>query len=173
MYRGRKTIWFCLLVFAAGCGDPVASEVAAKNDANIKRVANLYGAYQVAHGWQGPADEKSFLEFARKLPDQNLQMMKIDRDAVDQVLKSERDGKPFKIRFSVGGGPGAASALVFEDIGVGGKRQVAFNGAVVEEVDEPRYRELWEGRSSMPSPAATRVPTAGASQGPTAKSPQK
>ncbi len=34
--------------------------------------------------------------------------------------------------------------LVFEDTGVNGKRSVAFNGPVVEEEDESRYKDLWE-----------------------------
>jgi hypothetical protein len=146
---------FTLLATLSGCKDSVSSEVAAKNDSNIKRVANLYGGFQSMHGWRGPGDEKSLKQFAKGLPDKSLAMMKIDREKLDEVFASERDGKPFKIRFAVQGGPGAVEALVFEQVGVNGKKLVAFNGGYVEDTDEGRFKELQEGRGGGPLTAAT------------------
>jgi hypothetical protein len=154
-WRTLCTSCLCL-VFAAVCGcsqDQTAKEVAAKNDSNIKRVANLYSGYQYTHAWQGPKDLQALKDFAKNkgLPDQNLRMMGIDPDHVEAIFVSERDGKPFEVRNGVTGGPGAVEALVFEDNGVDGKRLVAFNGGFVEEADAPRYKELWDGHGGGPT----------------------
>ncbi|HEY2827311.1 MAG TPA: hypothetical protein VGJ04_06895 [Pirellulales bacterium] len=144
----RNFVLGMLLLVAASCSsDNVANVVAAKNDANIKRVVNLYNAYQSTHGWLGPKDEKSLRDYVtdHNIPDQNLEMMGIDPKNLDGIFKSDRDGKPFKIRYGVMGGRGGVTdAIVFEDTGVGGQRLVAFNGPVVVAVDDARYKDLWE-----------------------------
>jgi hypothetical protein len=142
-----------LTMSVVGCGDPRASEVAAMNDSNIKRVVNLYGAFQVTHAWHGPKDEGELRDFVagHGLPDKNFEMMGIDPKNLEAAFVSERDRKPFKVRYGVTGGPGAVAALVFEEDGVNGKRNVAFNGPFVEEVNANRYNDLWEGRGGMPS----------------------
>lgn len=136
-----------VLVALAGCSmDSVASGTAAKNDSNIKKVVNLYEAYQTYHGFQGPKDEKTFRDFVAdgSIPDKNLQMMGVDPKNLDSIFISERDGKPFKIRWGAMGGRFVVDALVFEDSGSGGKKMVAFNGPIVEDEDEARYKDLWE-----------------------------
>ena len=136
-----------VLFALAGCStDQVASATAAKNDSNIKRALNLYNGYQMMHGWQGPKDEKALRDFVAEgaIPDKNLQMMGVDPKNLDGIFKSDRDGKPFKVRWGVAGGRAVSDALVFEDTGVNGKKLVAFNGPVVEEVDDARYKDLWE-----------------------------
>jgi hypothetical protein len=143
----------CLAISSAGCSsDKATSEVGAKNDRNIKRVANLYAGFQALHGWQGPKDESALADFAKHgLPDQSLKMMNIDRDKIAELFTSERDKQKFQIRYGVSGGPGAIEALVFEKDGLNGKKMVAFNGGLVEETDGPRYAELWEGRGGGPA----------------------
>jgi hypothetical protein len=136
-----------LLAVVSGCStDTVANVVATKNDSNIKRVVNLYNAYQLMHGWQGPKDEKALRDFIAdgEIPEKNLAMMGIDPKNLDNVFKSERDGKPFKIRYGAASGRFVTDALVFDDGGENGKKLVAFNGPVVEEVTEARFKELWE-----------------------------
>jgi hypothetical protein len=143
-----KVIWLVLLLSAVvGCsGDRIASSVAAQNDSNIKRAVNLYSAYQLTHGYQGPKNEQVLRDFVAShgIPIKNLEMMGVDPSNLDNVFKSERDGKPFKIRYGVTGGMGVSDALVFEDQGVDGKKLVAFNGPVVEDVDDARYKDLLE-----------------------------
>jgi hypothetical protein len=134
------------LPIAVGCStDSVADQVGAKNDSNIKRVVNLYYAFQSTNGWQGPKDEGALRSFAKSgYPTKNLQLMGIDPNDLGKILVSERDGKPFKIRYGITGGIGVVNPLVFEQDGVAGKRLVAFTGPVVEEVDEARHKELWD-----------------------------
>ena len=144
--RNPFVVPFVLLHLAGCSGNRIASQVAAMNDANIKRLVNLYTAYQSVHGWQGPKDEnvlKSFVT-SRGIPERNLEMMGIDPNIVDNVFKSDRDGKPFKVRYGVTGGRGVSDAIVFEDQGINGKKMVAFNGPLVEEVDDAEYKKLWE-----------------------------
>lgn len=143
----RRVACLLALIIVVGCStDKVASITAANNDSNIKKVVNLYNAYQLMHGYQGPKDQKMLVDFANdgSIPAKNLQMMGLDPNNLNGIFKSERDGKDFKIRWGVTGGRAVSDALVFEDTGAGGKRLVAFNGPVVEDVDEARYKDLWE-----------------------------
>ena len=153
-----------LLLATAGCStDKTASIVAAGNDSNIKRTVNLYRAYQISHGWQGPKDEAALKSFVSDhgLPDRNLEMMGIDPHNLDGIFKSDRDGKPFKIRYGVTVGRDGTDALIFEDEGVGGKKLVAFNGPIVQEVDDARYKELWEHGGSPVGANSQAVPVGG------------
>src|SRR5437762_519249 len=143
-----------VVALAAGCSNKVAQDVAAKNDANIKRVANLYTAHMAQRGWAGPKSEDEFKEFIRKdMPAENLQMMKVDPANVDAIFVSDRDGKPFKIRYGVGGGPGASIPVVFEQDGQGGRKMVGYTFGKFEEVDDAQAKQLWDGKAA-PTTAA-------------------
>lgn len=135
-----------LCALFAGCSGPgVESKVASLNDANIKRVANLYMAYQRVHNWQGPKDEASFKEFIQKeMPAHRLEMMQVNPGDLDGLFRSERDDQPFKVRYGIGGGPGWAVAVVYEQTGVAGSRQVAFTDGSVEDAKGDRYEQLLE-----------------------------
>jgi hypothetical protein len=145
----------CLLVLAAafGCGGTdVADQVGAMNDSNIKRVANLYMAHQFRKGMKGPADDAAFKRFVQsEMSPRKLEMMRVDRNNVDELFTSERDGQPFQVRYGLSGGPSAKLAVVFEQQGQDGKRLVAFTDGSVEETDEARYRQLLEGKGDVAS----------------------
>jgi hypothetical protein len=134
------------LVWDGGCADRVTAEVGRLNDSNIKRVVNLYAGYQFLNGWQGPRDQQALVDFVKqgRLPAKNFRMMGIDPDKLDSIFISERDGKPFKVKYGVGGGIGVVTPIVFEQVGIGSKREVGFTTPIVEEVDDTRYNELWE-----------------------------
>jgi hypothetical protein len=152
-----------LIGVAASCStDKVASIVAEHNDSSMKRTVNLYSAYQLANGWQGPKDEAVLRRFVIDggLPNKNLQYMGIDPNKLDGLFISDRDKKPFKIRWGVMGGRGVIDAIVFEDEGVNGKKLVAFNGATVEEEDDARYKDLWQ-HGGMPMGAKSAAPATG------------
>ena len=138
---------------ASGCGgSDVADKVGAMNDSNIKRVANLYMAHQFRKGMRGPADEAAFKNFIQnEMAPRKLEMMQVDRNKVDELFTSERDGQPFQLRYGISGGPSAKLAVVFEQQGDGGKRLVAFTDGTVEEADEARYRELQDGKGDVAS----------------------
>jgi hypothetical protein len=138
----------------AGCsGDKTAEAVAAMNTSNIQRLSNIYAAFQNYKGGRGPKDEAEFKAFIKDFDPNKLKMMGIDPDNLDAVFTSERDGKPLKIRYQVGGGRGAVVPVVFEQDGKGGKRQVGRTGGKVEEVDDATYQQLWAGKEPSQPPA--------------------
>lgn len=138
------------LATISGCSrDDADSRVAAMNDSNIRRVANLYNAFQLRKGMQGPKDEAEFRHFIqREMPPIKLKRMLVDPNNVDELFVSERDRQPFVIRYGVNGGLGTVDPVVFEKDGVDGKRQVAFTGGSIEAVDNSRYEQLTK-RSPM------------------------
>jgi hypothetical protein len=154
--RNKITCLTCIIalsiILAAGCSDGTASSIASYNNANIKRLTNLYSSYQAAHSFQGPTDEASLRSFVKDQAPWRLQLMQVDADKLDELFISERDHKPFKVKYGVVSGPGAVNALVFEQQGTSGKRQVGLNGGTVEEADEAQYKEMWEGHWHAPRP---------------------
>jgi hypothetical protein len=154
--RTSATILAIILAagFLAGCGsstDP-NSAIAAVNEQNIQRLANLYFAYQMKHEWHGPPDEQAFKQFLRGYNPEKLTRIGIDPNGIDKLFVSERDGEPFKIRFGVlGSAMGSSEPVIFEAKGVGGRRNVGFLNMVQREVDDAQYNDHWAGR--MP-PAA-------------------
>jgi hypothetical protein len=142
------------LLSEGGCSDNSASAIAAANNSNIKRLTNLYSAYQAAHSFQGPPDEAALKAFVKEQAPWRLQLMQVDPNKIDELFISERDHKPFKVRYNVTSGPGAVNALAFEQEGVGGKRQVCFNGGNIEESDEAQYQQMLDGRWRPPAKLA-------------------
>jgi hypothetical protein len=134
------------LVVIVGCErQGPASQIAAANNSNIRRLGNLYKAYQLRNGNQGPADEAAFKKFLHEMSPTRLERMQIDANNIDGLFVSERDGQPFVIRYKVSGGIGSVDPVVFEQNGSGGKRQVGFSDGSVEEVDQSRYDQLLQG----------------------------
>lgn len=133
----------CLLV---GCSGPNPSDlVAAMNDSNIRKVANLYMAYQIRHGMVGPKDEATFREFIQsEMPAEKLAMMNVDPSGVDALLVSETTSKPFEVIYGLRGSTMAVMAVVFDQPGENGKRRVGFTNGPVQEVDEQQYVQLKE-----------------------------
>jgi hypothetical protein len=149
-YRVAIVLMAALFLLSGCSSDNVASVVAAKNSTNIKRILNLYSAYMQIHG-KGPADEEHLKDFITKdMSPQTLMLMTIDPAKVDELFISERDRKPFKIKPSLSwGGPGSPNPpVVFESEGRGGIRQVAFGFGNIEDVDDAKYKALWDGKGS-------------------------
>jgi hypothetical protein len=150
------SIALALAVVASGCSENGAARVAQLNKSNIQKVSNLYSLYYQLKSSSGPKDAAALKEFAasNSIPTDRLEMMQIDPKNLDALFVSERDGKPFKIKPNVPMNPMvAASAVVFEDTGIDGQRQVGFTNSSVQEADNAKYTELWGGKnSSEPKP---------------------
>jgi hypothetical protein len=80
--------------------------------------------------------------------------MRVDRNNIEGLFKSERDGEPFHVRYGLGGGPSTVFPVVFEQTGQNGKRLVSFTNGSVEETDEARYRQLLEDQGGAVSKKA-------------------
>lgn len=145
-----------LLILLSGCRGEIDanSAVAEVNDTNLQRLGSLYFAYQAKHHWQGPEDEEQFKEFLHNYNPDKLSRMGVDPNAIDELFISERDGEPFKIRYSVAGSAmGSSEPVIFESVGVNGKRMVGFLNMERQEVDQQQYEELWQGKAaSLESP---------------------
>lgn len=141
------------LLFLPGCSseDNGASQIAAVNSSNIQKLTNLYSAFQTNRYGPGPKSEGEFKRFIKEeMGPYHLELMHVDPNNIDAVFISERDHKPFKVRYGVNGGPGIVNPVVFEEEGIGGKKQVGINGAKVVEVDDAQYKEMWEGHWHPP-----------------------
>lgn len=149
------------LAICLGCSDPVARQVAAMNDTNLKKVSSLYRFYQYRNGWQGPKDAAALRAFVDRAPPKKLEMMQVDPAQFDTFFISERDGQPARVRWGVAIGPTDVQPLVFEATGVDGKRIVVFSNAQTEEVDSARYETLWSEGGKPPEDSAAPPPRTG------------
>lgn len=141
----RNTFVFGLmLAFCGGCGsaDPAAT-LADANRENIQRLTNMYLEYQKRNEWRGPKNEEVFKEFLVSFDPARLERLGIDPKGIDQLFVSDRDGEPFKIRYGVRGSyRGSDEPVLFESVGVGGKRKIAFLNMEQREADADEYDEL-------------------------------
>lgn len=126
----------------SGCGNSDTegeARLKSANPTNIHRLTNLYSLFAQQNGGCGPKDEKQFREFIGSIGPERLGRIGIDANGIDAVFTSERDSKPFIIRYASKaqesrdaspaekGGAGG-TAVVLEAEGVDGKRQVGFLG---------------------------------------------
>lgn len=157
------------LVAFVGCTPPdnTKAKVAAMNTSNIQRVANMYAGFQNNMGGRGPKDEAEFKKYFGDYAKDKLDAMGIDPNKVNEVFTSERDKKPFKVRYGVGGGRGSVDAVVFESEGVAGRKQVGYTGGKVDEVDESAAKSLMDGKKTGTStqPGGARTIGTGAPMG--------
>lgn len=146
-----------VLATFVGCGgQSPESRLAELNDTNLKRVANLYLAYQMEHEFRGPQDEQTLIQFAKGISPTKLERIGVDPSAIEQVMVSQRDGQTFKVRYGVKGSMmGSQEPVVFEAEGKDGKRMVGFLDMSQREVDASEYDRLWaNGVASSESPRA-------------------
>lgn len=139
------------MIFTAGCGSPDPTSALMKaNEKNIQKLSNLYFTYQMKNGWRGPENETDFKSFLNNYNPKKLERIGITTADVDGLFVSERDGEPFKIRYGVpGSAMGSTAPVVFESVGVGGKRLVGCLNMEQKEVDESEYDRLWNERSRV------------------------
>ena len=151
-YRLHFVICWVAVAFLNGCGGPSDPQdaLAKANETNLQRLSNLYLAYQTANNWIGPADEAKFKGFLKTLTPEKLTRIGIDPASIDQIFVSERDGKPFTIRYSVVGNMmGSREPVVFEAEGVDGQRMVGFLDMTVRGVGSEEYDLLLAGKGPI------------------------
>jgi len=157
--RANLSACCVLLVALTGCSGSVGNDeaIALANSTNIQRLSNLYFTYQTKNEWRGPVGEPEFKEFIRSYNPQKLARIGVDPQAADALFTSERDGEPFKIRYSVqGSAMGSSEPVVFESVGVDGKRQVGFLNMTQAEVDGAEYESLWAHGNQSANPPRER-----------------
>ncbi|MEM9941651.1 MAG: hypothetical protein AAF939_08675, partial [Planctomycetota bacterium] len=116
----------------------------------IKRVVSCYTSFQSQNaqmGYKGPVDKTEFMEFLNgDFGEGFMKYLKLDPANVEDLLISERDGKPFKFRWGVRGGRYSDEPIVFEELGVDGKRMVGFSGFRFVEASDSEYQDWLDGK---------------------------
>lgn len=133
--------------FIAGCGGTDAkSMIAQANDMNVKRLATAYSFFHLKNRFKGPRNEAEFKKFISEQDAARMELAGIDVNNVDGLFIGERDNLPLKVRYGVNSRVrGPSLAVVFEDTGVDGLRQVGFTNGSMQEVDSADYDSLHRG----------------------------
>lgn len=144
----RILAYLLLMGLSPGCSSPDPTDLLAQaNNSNIKRLANLYEAYQSRHNWRGPQNEEQFKSFLKSWNPKKLERIGVDPEAIDNLFISGRDHQPFKIRYGVPGHiMGSDEPVIFESAGVDGKFLVGFLNMEQREVSEDEYQQLFESK---------------------------
>lgn len=151
-----------IVVIAVGCGpsrpDP-KSLIAAVNNANGKRLANLYAIHQSRYMGNGPRDKKAFEKFiSQEMTPAELDGTGVDQKSLDTLFVSERDGQPFFIRYGVKSpepsSPAVNLAVIFESKGVNGSVAVYMTGPKMVAVSQAEVEDYRAGkRDRLPAAA--------------------
>ena len=131
----------CLLFVATscvvGCGSktgPIAQE-----QTNLSWLGSMYAMYIGAHQGQPPQKIDELRKFVAERSSA-AELSRLNVSDVNQLFTSPRDGKPFvmvhhkKLAPREGGEP--PPVVLYEAVGQGGKRAVAFLGGSTQVVDE-------------------------------------
>lgn len=138
-------------VLVSGCGDGVPT-LADVNKDNITRVHSMYMMYMNNHNFTGPDSKEQLKEY---LTTDNTAKVLVKRMGVDMadfesLFVSERDGEEFEVRWGLKGI--ADHAIVFEKVGLEGKRFVCF--AKAKELGDSEYSGYLSGDIEPEGPGA-------------------
>ena len=107
------------IMISLGCGGgPNADKMFADRfDTKIKKLAVLYSTFQARNNWTGPADDAEFRTYIDSVSETRLGRLNITKSEVDGLFQSERDGQPYRIRWSMVGGNGVPpKPILFENL---------------------------------------------------------
>jgi hypothetical protein len=155
---------FCavvLLGFFSGCGGRVDGDAGIReaNKTNIQRLTNLYSRHQLFHAGKGPASEQEFRKYIGSLDAETLKKIGVDAANLDKLFISERDGQPFKVVYNVTGSTrGSNDAVVFEQNGKDGVKEVGFTSLTVKKLNDSEISALQSGKPAGGNPQNTQLP---------------
>jgi hypothetical protein len=146
--NGRFTFALALAVVASAAGCTKGpNQPAPLEGSNLSRLAMLCTMYVQQHNNTAPPNEQELIKFAKSLSPEGMKKIGVDVTQVEQYLTSPRDKKPYRIIFRIQAvDPANPPVIAYEQVGVGGKREVGFMFGRVEEVDEARFRQLVPAR---------------------------
>jgi hypothetical protein len=133
------TVWSAM---STGCSTDGAEE----HQSNLKGLAAYYGQYQAKNRGQLPPNEKAFKDFIAA--DLSAAGGTITADKIDAMFISNRDDKPFVIRYSTDKSWQFPQLIAYEQEGRNGIRHVGYALGGVEAVSEERFT-----RPTVPSTA--------------------
>lgn len=150
MVRLQNFICFCLLssLLFTGCEGKTNSRLRELNGSQIQQLVNCYCFYQARHSYSGPKDEAEFRAFLSESRHKDaFERVGIDSSNIDSLFVSERDGKPYKIKYGLKGSmAGFFEPVVFESEGVDGEVMVGFGGSKSELMSLDESEELYDAK---------------------------
>jgi len=147
-----------MTALAVGCQaspeDRVREAMRQSFQQNGKRLAIMYGRFMGSptgpirgpNGFKGPADEASLRAYIAEVPPAALKEMGIDDPNSPALFMSERDKKPFRIRYGVSGPLTTVYPVVCEAEGVAGTVQVFMSDGTQTAVPAASADEYLSGR---------------------------
>jgi hypothetical protein len=120
-----------LAVVLTGCEDARQQS----RGSNLNRLATAYSQYLAHHGGQLPVNEIDLKSFIRSQVSGG-----IDDAQLATFLVSERDQKPYRIRYRTDKNWHATNIVAYEQQGLGGIRLAANSGGSVLEWSDEEFR---------------------------------
>jgi hypothetical protein len=138
------SVLLSLLGATFGCGQPRTGPVSPVQT-KLSWLGSMYGMYIGQHKGQAPATIAELRAFVEKsTTSEQLERLKVG--SVDDLFKSPRDGKPFRLvtykalPAPAGGSP--PPVVLYEEVGEGGQRSVAYLGGGTDEVADAKLKSL-------------------------------
>lgn len=123
--------WVAVVLTGCPAEQPVVSE---SQDGSMRALAMGYGQFVAQNRGRPPKNEAQFRKFFEANP---LFLDGFGVESIDDVFVSPRDNEPYEIVYGK-----RAKIVAYEKVGVDGKRIVADDLGIVQEVDEAQFAEL-------------------------------
>jgi hypothetical protein len=117
-----------------------------EHQTNLRGLAAYYGQYQAKNRGQLPPNEKAFKDFIAA--DLSTGGAPTSADKIDAMFVSNRDGKPFVIRYGVDKSWQFPHLMAYEQEGRSGIRHVGYALGGVEAVSDEQFT-----KAAVPSTA--------------------
>jgi len=117
-----------------GCGPTTEPVESTELRSNMRSLAVAYGGYMRENRGRPPKNEAAFRKWLDKQGPDYPEILKVD--SIDEIFVSSRDNEPYVIAY---GKP--KRTVAYEAVGVDGKRFVADDLGVVEELDADAFAE--------------------------------
>jgi hypothetical protein len=125
------------LIVTAYCGCSTKDDSAMKREtSHVRSLTNLLVMATAKLG-HVPKNEQ---EFKQAIATLKVSPEKLKVGSIEELFVSERDGKPLVVVY--GQPPKGSDVVVYEQVGVNGKRQVGHRIGMVEELDEAQCKGL-------------------------------
>jgi hypothetical protein len=122
-------------VLASGCTKTEPEE----EQSNLRSLAVYYNQYQASHRGQLPANEEDFKNFITTSS---------GKTNVDSLFVSNRDGKPFVVKYRGDKSWAHPEIIAYEQEGRGGTRDVATLTGGYERLSEEKFQQQMTARAA-------------------------
>jgi len=132
------------VIMVTGCRGTKSDAARAAQNSHMRSFVTLFNFASTKLGHR-PANEAEFKTFVTTNAGGMLESLHIN--TVDELLVSERDGKPFIVLYGEPTGA-ARDVIAYEQIGQGGKRMVGYSLGAIAEADDAEMAKIAPTASS-------------------------